>query len=237
MPDDLVERRLDRGQRGQVLDQTVAPFHRLAREDRVAVRIEDGSGMEVALVVGGDLEQLRREGVSEVVEDVFARRDVDRDVRPFGGGDLGQAAVQKRLAGRDHLHHDGMPLIEIALDRLDQRRAFHRGQEMVEEALLVGFEGRVGGGFGVAVQGTLGAGDVDRLERRLDVLVDDLEGVGVGVVDRDLLARQGVLDDLVGDALVGQGAGGVEAERLEVARDHFHRGDAARLHGGDEVRA
>src|SRR3546814_8917238 len=99
---------------------------------------------------------------------------------------------------------------------------------MVEEALLVGFEGRSRGSLGVAVQGAFGTGDVGRLERRLDVLVDDLEGIGVRIVDRDLLRRQVMLDDLVDDPLVGERAGGVETERLEVARNHLHRRDAAR---------
>src|SRR3546814_2565225 len=93
----------------------------------------------------------------------------------FGGWDLGEPPVEQRLAGRDHLHHDGVARLEVALDRRDQGRALHGGQEMVEEALLVGFEGRSRGSLGVAVQGAFGTGDVGRLERRLDVLVDRSE--------------------------------------------------------------
>ena len=37
------------------------------------------------------------------------------------------------------------------------------------------------------------------------------------------------------DSFVGQRAGLVEAERLEIARDHFHRGDAARFHRRHEI--
>ena len=102
---------------------------------------------------------------------------------------------------------------------------------MIEEALLVRFEGRARGGLGVAVVGiAIGAGDVGGLERRLQVLVDDLEGVGIGVVDADLLGREPVLDDLVFDPLEGERAGGVETERLQVAGQHLHRGDAAPFH-------
>ena len=120
----------------------------------------------------------------------------------------------------------------------DQRRAFHRRQQMIEEALLVRFEGRAGGGLGVAVVGAaVGAGDVGGLERRLQVLVNDLERVGIGIVDRDLLRRQRVLDDLVLDALERQRARGIEAERLQIARQHLHRGDAAAFHRGDELGA
>src|SRR3546814_4231747 len=85
-----------------MLDQAIAPLDRLARDDRVAVGIEDGPRHEVALRIGEDLEELRREGVGEVVEDVFARGDVDRDVRPFGGWDLGEPPVEQRLRSEEH---------------------------------------------------------------------------------------------------------------------------------------
>ena len=70
----------------------------------------------------------------------------------------------------------------------------------------------------------------------LQILVDDLEGPGIGVVDADLLGRQRVLDDLDLDALVGQRARDIEPKRFEVARQHFHGGDAARLDGRDKIR-
>ena len=50
--------------------------------------------------------------------------------------------------------------------------------------------------------------------------MDDLEGACIGVVDPDLLGAERVLDDLVLDTLVGERAGGVEAERLQVAERH-----------------
>ena len=46
-----------------------------------------------------------------------------------------------------------------------------------------------------------------------------------------------VLDELVFDALVRERARGIEAERLEIARQHLHGGDAARLHRRDELGA
>ena len=46
-----------------------------------------------------------------------------------------------------------------------------------------------------------------------------------------------VLDELVFDALVGERARGIEAERLEVARQHLHRRDAAGLDRLDELGA
>ena len=71
----------------------------------------------------------------------------------------------------------------------------------------------------------------------LRLLVDDLEGVGIGVVDADLLRRERMLDDLVFDAVEGQRAGGVEAQRLQIAREHLHRRHAAAFHRRDEIGA
>ncbi len=63
--------------------------------------------------------------------------------------------------------------------------------------------------------------------------MDDLERAGVGVVDPNLLRCQLMLDKLVFDALVRQRTCRVEAERFEIACQHFHCGDTAgfdRLH-------
>ena len=60
-------------------------------------------------------------------------------------------------------------------------------------------------GFGVAVVGiAIGAGDIGGLQRLVEVAMDDLKRIGVGVVDADLLDRQFVLDDLVLDAFERQ---------------------------------
>ena len=48
--------------------------------------------------------------------------------------------------------------------------------------------------------------------------MDDRELPGVGVVDADLLVGQPVLDQFVLDAFIGERAGRIEAERLQVAR-------------------
>ena len=79
---------------------------------------------------------------------------------------------------------------------------------MIEEALLRALEGRAGSGLGLSIERApatvaAGAGDVRRLKCSGEVVVDDLEGAGVGVVDAPLLGRQRVLDELVLDALVG----------------------------------
>ena len=188
-----------------MLDHPVAALDGLARNHRIAVGVVGRAREEVALVVAVELEQLGRERVAQIVEDVFARRDVDREIGPFRGRDLGEAAVEQGLVGRDDLQDAGMALLEIARDRGDQGRAFHRRQQMIEEALLVRFEGRARRGLGVPVVGAaVVAGDVGGFERRIQVLVDDLKGIGIGVVDADLLRRQLVLDDVVFDPLERQ---------------------------------
>ena len=123
-----------------MLDHAVAPFDGLARNHRIAGGVVCRAREEVPLIVAVELKQLGRERVAEIVEDVLARRDVDRKIDPFRGRDLGEAAIEQRLVGRNHLQHDGVTLLEIARDRGDQGRAFHRRQQMIEETLLVGFK-------------------------------------------------------------------------------------------------
>lgn len=67
--------------------------------------------------------------------------------------------------------------------------------------------------------------------------MDDGEGPGIGVVDAGLLGRQLVLDQLVFDAGEREGTGGVEAERAQIAREHFHGRDATALDRFDKLGA
>ena len=237
MVDDLVERAADRRQRGELLDHLVAPANGLAALDRIAIFVVDGPRIDVALGVRIFLEQLRREGVHQVPADIFARRDVDMQVGPFLGRDLGKAPFHQRFAGRDDLHDRRMTVGEVLLDRADQRRRHHRGDQMAEEALLGALEGRARRRLGVAVQRAGLAGDVGRLERGGQVVVDDLERVGIGIVDADLLVGQRVLEQVVFDAVIGERARRIEAERLEIAGEHLHRGDTAVLDRRDELGA
>ena len=89
------------------LDQPVAAGDGLAALHRLAVA-KDRTRGEIALAVGEGLVELGREGMGEIVENIFARRDVDLDVAPFLGRDFGEAALHQRLAGRDDLDHGGM---------------------------------------------------------------------------------------------------------------------------------
>ena len=67
--------------------------------------------------------------------------------------------------------------------------------------------------------------------------MDDAERAGIGVIDADLLVGEPMLDQLIFDAFVGQRTRRIETERLEVARQHLHRRDAAGLDRLDELGA
>jgi hypothetical protein len=71
---------------------------------------------------------------------------------------------------------------------------------MREEPLLRGFECRPRGGLSLSVQRPVLAGDVGGLHGGFEIVMDDLERAGIGVVDANLLGRERVLDQLVFDA-------------------------------------
>ena len=232
--DDLVERAMDRRQRRQLLDQAITAGDGLAALHGLAIAIDRPRG-EIALAVGEGLVELGREAVRQIIQHVLARSDVDLNVAPFLGRNLGKAALHQRLAGRDDLDHRGMASRQIALDGGDQRRRLHRRDQMIEETLLGALESRPRGGFGLRVQRARFAGDVGRLQRGVEIVVDDAERPGIGVVDADLLVGEPVLDQLIFDALVAERAGRIEAERLHVARQDLHGRDAAGLDRLDEL--
>jgi hypothetical protein len=60
-----------------MLDHPVAALDGLAGDDRIAVGVVGRTGVEVAFFVAVELEQLGRERVAQIVEHIFARRDVD----------------------------------------------------------------------------------------------------------------------------------------------------------------
>ncbi len=181
------------------------------------------------MAVGERLEELGRKAVRQIIEHIFARRDVDLHIAPLLGRNVGEPAFHQRFAGRDDLDDSGMAGVEVALDRLDQRRGLHRGDQVREEALLRGFEGGACGGLRLRIQRAVFARDVGGLHRGIEIVMNDLEGAGIGVVNPDLLRRERVHDQLIFDAFIGERTGGIEAERFEIAGQHFHRRDATGL--------
>ena len=138
---DLVERRRHRRQRGELLDQRVALGLGFPADDGVAVRIGGGPAHQIAVVVGEGLLELHREGVHQEGEDAVPGRQVDIEVVPFRGRDLGDAPLHQRFAGRDQLDDRRPSASEVGLDGADQRGALHAGQQVAEEALLGALEG------------------------------------------------------------------------------------------------
>ena len=104
---DLVERALHGGQRGQPLDQSVAALDGIPALHGLAIAVDRSRG-EIALAVREGLEELGREAMRQVVEHILARRDVDLDIAPVLGRDVGQPAFHQGLAGGDDLDDGGM---------------------------------------------------------------------------------------------------------------------------------
>jgi hypothetical protein len=117
--DDLVERAMDRRQRRELFDQAITAGNGLAALHGLTIAI-DGPRGEIALAVGERLIELGREAVRQIIQHVLARSDVDLNVAPFLGRNLGKAALHQRLAGRNDLDHRGMARSKIALDGGDQ---------------------------------------------------------------------------------------------------------------------
>jgi len=89
--DDLVKGTADRRQRRKPLDHLVAPANGLPALNRIAIFVVSGPRIDIAIGVRVFLEQLRREGMHQVPADIFPRRDVDMQVRPFLGRDFGKS--------------------------------------------------------------------------------------------------------------------------------------------------
>lgn len=89
--------------------------------------------------------------MGQIVQDIFARRDVDANIVPFLGWNFRQPALHQRFAGRDDLDDSGVAIIQVTFDGPNQRGRFHRREQMAEETLLGGLERRAGGGLGLAV--------------------------------------------------------------------------------------
>src|SRR6185437_4103881 len=94
-------------ERGELLDQAVAAGDGFAALDGLAVAI-DRPGREIALRVREGLVELHRKRMGEIVEDIFARRDVDLDIGPVLGRNLREPAFHQRFTGRNDLDDGGM---------------------------------------------------------------------------------------------------------------------------------
>jgi hypothetical protein len=107
---------------------------------------------------------------------------------------------------------------------------------VIQEPLLVALKRTARCRLCLLVERAFGACNVGGFEGSRQVLMDDLECAGIGIVNADLLWRQGMLQNIDLDAFVGQGARGVEAKGFQIAGEHLHGGDAAGLKRLNKIR-
>ena len=74
---------------------------------------------------------------------------------------------------------------------------------MPEEALLGAFEGGSRRGLCLRVQRAGLAGDVGGAHGRIEIIMDNAECAGIGIVDANLLGRKLVFEQFVFDTLIG----------------------------------
>jgi hypothetical protein len=153
-----------------------------------------------------------------------------------GDNSICGSAREDRLGRCHQLHDHRMILLQVPLDRRDHGGQLHGKQHLAEETLARPFQTRTGGGLRARVQRLAleGVDHVCRLERGSKVGVDDLPCPAIGVVDLDLGRCQFMAQHFVFDAGETERASRIEAKRLQVTRDQFHRGDAALTDVGDE---
>ena len=144
---DLVERAGHGIERGETLDHPVAGGDGLAALDRVALGIERGARAQIAVLVCVRFIKLRRKGMLQIGEDHVAGRQIDVQVRPFLGWNLGQTAIEDRLASRNQLDDGGMARLQVRLDGFDERGGLQPRKQRGEEALLGALKHRQGGGL------------------------------------------------------------------------------------------
>ena len=116
---------------------------------------------------------------------IFARGDVDGDIAPFFGGNVGESPLEQGFACGDDLDDAGVTFGKVTVDRRDQRRGLHGGNQMIEEALLGALKGRPRRGLGLSVQrlGSAirpGTSDVGGFKRGRQIVVNDLLSRGSG---------------------------------------------------------
>ena len=107
-----------------------------------------------------------------------------------------------------------MPIGNHCIDRGQQARELHRQKQLREEALLGPLEDRQRCGLGTRVKRPAGFAVYDPrgLQRFAEVGMDDRSGLGIGIVDHDLIPGQAMLEDFILDTGERKGPGRVKAE-------------------------
>ena len=221
------------GEAGEFGDKLLAQPQGLLADHGRAIDHHRDHG-DIAVLVLDGVHRHDREGAHQVVEHLVLGRQVDGEVVPLLGGDLGEAAFHHRLIGRDDLHHGRSALAEVLPDRGHEGRGLQAGEEVTEEPQLGPLERRHDGGGRLARLWLAVLADADRLQGGAQVLVDQLVGVGPGVPDCDVVVRERMTQGFVFHAVERQRPGDVETHGLQLARDQLHHRHAAGLHGVHE---
>ncbi len=230
---DRIQHTRNGGQAGQMDDQGLPQAQGFLADDRLTIH-DQRAHRHIAFLIRGRLHGGDREGPHQIVEHLVLGGQVDGQVVPLFGRDLGQPALHHRLIGRDDLHDAGASLDEVVADRRDQGRRLQARQQRAEEAQLGALESRHDRRSGLTALGLPVLGDADRLQGGAQVLVDQLVGVGPGVPDLDVVAGQHMAQRLIFHPVERQRPGDVEAERLQFAGDQLHDRHAALLDGVHE---
>ena len=187
--DDRIERGGDRRERAELFDHRVARRHGAAAQHRVAVLVDHRFGTRIAVLVDEDRHQPDREALGEVIDHIFARAEIDLEMLALLVGKIGKTPVEHGLGGRDQLDDDRVVVFQHVLDCRPEAGKFHREEQLGKESLLGAFEHRQRRYLGAAVErvAAVAIHNPCRLERFLQVGMDDCPGLSIGIVDRDLL--------------------------------------------------
>ena len=195
--DDLIQRALHGRQHEHLGDERLANCHCLVIEHRLAVLVAEGLRILATLVVHHGLVLLHGEGVVQIVHDVLARGQVYVQVGALElfRGQLRQPPLADRLARGHQLDEHRAPCLQVGLDRSQEAGDFHRAEQMREEALLVALERALGLTQLETIAGLQSPAGVLTRDARdgqslLQVLMNDLVRLGVGVVDGGLLGGE-----------------------------------------------
>ncbi|HRE02619.1 MAG TPA: aldehyde dehydrogenase family protein, partial [Ilumatobacteraceae bacterium] len=123
-----IEGRGDRWQRAEMLNELHARRLRLGIIDRVASLVRHGHRTLRARVVGEHLHLPRRESAFEIIDDIFAGREVDLELGALVGAKRIEAAVENRFSRGHQLQYDRLTVRQMVAHRGDHRRELHRQQ-------------------------------------------------------------------------------------------------------------
>jgi hypothetical protein len=119
---------------------------------RIARLIDHRARAFIAILIPVAFHGAGRERIVEIVRHDLAGRKVELDLGAILG-EIGQAAVEQGLGGRDQLDDDAMVGGQRFLDGGEQRGQLHGEQKLAEETLLRALEARAGRRQRLTVEG------------------------------------------------------------------------------------